>query len=228
MLKVDRKWLVGGGIAGTIVLGAILLRRGRGAAPTKRYTTPADVAERERQRWEGLTEHEPAALAPLQEYWSSTGQGYPGSPDIPWSAAFVTHTVKQSSIPDALLPSGAHVIYARKAYLDRGVPGRYGAYRPTELRVQPNDIVLRSRPGGPGERLGQLTFSDLQRSGAIIPSHADVVTDVGAQEARAIGGNMGPFGYSSVKSRLIPHNGGVITDPAVVAVLRYQSGARFP
>jgi len=225
---VNRKLLIGGGIAGTVVLGAVLW--GKREAGRTHPTMPADVAERELKRWSGLTEHEPAALPLLEEYWASTGQAYPGSPDIPWSAAFVTYTVRASSIPDALLPTGAHVVYARQAYLDRGVPGRYGAYHPTEVRVQPSDIVVRSRPGNEGETLGQLTFSDLQRSGAIIPSHGDVVTDVGETEARAIGGNMGQRGYSSVKSRLIPHNGGIITDPDVVAVLRYQSpgGLRFP
>jgi hypothetical protein len=223
MVAIDRKWLIGGGIAGGVVLGAVLLRGRREDEKAARRTMPADIAERERQRWEGLTEHEPAALPLLKAYWEATGQPYPGSPDIPWSGAFVTYTVGRSSTPGALFPSGAHSVYARQAYLNRGVPGKYGAYRPTEVQVQPNDIVVRKRTGG------DLTFEDLATSGAVIPSHGDVVTDVGATEARAIGGNMGPFGYSTVMSRLIPHNGGIITDPAVVAVLRYQApGLRFP
>lgn len=221
MVAIDRKWLIGGGVAGGVVLAAVLLRSRRD--DKTRPTMPADIAERERRRWEGLTEHEPAALPLLKAYWEATGQPYPESPDIPWSGAFVTYTVRQSSIAGALFPSGAHSVYARQAYLNRGVPGKYGAYRPTEVRVEPNDIVVRKRAGG------DLTFDDLATSGAVIPAHGDIVTDVGATEARAIGGNMGRRGYSTVMSRLIPHNGGVITDPDIVAVLRYQPpGFLFP
>ena len=215
----NRKLLIGAGIAGTVVLGALLLRRDEKAP----FNAPANVAERELKRWSALTEHDPAALPILKEYWAAAGQAYPGSPDIPWSAAFVNYVVRQSNTPDALFPSGAHVYYARQAYLDRGVPGKYGAYHPTEVRVSPGDIVVRKRSGG------DLTFDDIRMSGPMIPSHGDVVTAVGPTSARAIGGNMGPRGYSTVKARLIPHNGSVITDPAVVAVLRYQPGGfRFP
>lgn len=209
-----KKLLIGAGV-GTVVVGALLLldkkKRKEQGAPN----APANVAERELRRWTGVTEHDPEALPLLKEYWAATGQAYPGSPDIPWSGAFVSYVIGRSR-PGALLPSGAHVYYARQAYLDRGVPGKYGAYHPTEVHVSPGDIVVRKRAGG------DLTFSALQTSGPMIPSHADVVTAVGPTAARAIGGNMGPRGYSTVKARLIPHNGGVITDPAVVAVLRYQ------
>ncbi len=206
----DRKLRLGAGIVGGIVLGALLLRRDE-----KAPNTPSNVAERELRRWAGVTEHDPAALPILKEYWAATGQAYE-NPDVPWSGAFVSYAVRQSSTPDALLPTGAHIFYARQAYLDRGVPGKYGAYHPTEVSVQPGDIVVRKRAGG------DLTFNDIRMSGPMIPSHADVVTAVGPTAARAIGGNMGPRYYSTVKSRLIPHNGGIITDPAVVAVLRYQ------
>ncbi len=211
-----KKLLIGGGIVGGVLLGALLLLDKKERQGQRAPNAPANVAERELRRWTGVTEHDPEALPILKEYWAATGQAYPGSPDIPWSGAFVSYVARQSSTPNALLLSGAHVYYARQAYLDRGVPGKYGAYHPTEVHVSPDDIVVRKRAGG------DLTFSDLQTSGPMIPSHADVVTAVGPTAARAIGGNMGPPGYSTVKSRLIPHNGGVITDPAVVAVLRYQ------
>ena len=213
----DRKLLIGSGIVGTVVLGALLLRRDE-KAPSN---APANVAERELKRWSALTEHDPAALPILKAYWATTGQAYPDSPDVPWSAAFVNYVVRSSSTPDALLPTGAHIFYARQAYLDRGVPGKYGAYHPTEVSVQPGDIVVRKRSGD------NLTFDDIRMSGPMIPSHGDVVTAVGPTSARAIGGNMGLRHYSTVKARLIPHNGGVITDPAVVAVLRYQPPGGF-
>ena len=211
----NKKLLIGSGIAGGVVLAALLLRRDE-----KAPNAPANVAERELQRWAGVTEHDPAALPVLKAYWAATGQAYE-NPDVPWSAAFVSYAVRQSSTPNALLPTGAHIFYARQAYLDRGVPGKYGAYHPTEVSVRPGDIVVRGRAGS------GLTFNDIRMSGPMIPSHADVVTAVGPTSASAIGGNMGPRYYSTVKARLIPHNGGVITDPAVVAVLRYQPPA-FP
>ena len=178
--------------------------------------SPAGVAERELLRWQGLTEHDPAAAPILAQYWASVGQNV-SDPDVPWSAAFISYTVKSSETPDALTPSGAHIYYARQAYLDRGVPGRYGAYRPEEVAVEPGDIVVRRRAGD------SFSFSDLQQSGAgMIKTHGDIVTEVGPTTAQAIGGNMGGIGVSTVKERSIPHNGGVVTDPAVVAVLRYQ------
>lgn len=205
-----KQLLIGGGVA-TAVLGALLLRRKDEPAPLG----PENVAERELQRWEGLTEHEPAALPILQEYWAAAGQAYPGSPDVPWSGAFISRVIGEGR-PGALLPSGSHTVYSHWAYLNRGVPGRYGAYEPFEVRVQPGDIVVRKRAGG------DVTFEELRRGGTITPSHGDVVTAVGPSSARAIGGNMGRRGLSTVMAREIPHAGGLITDPAVVAVLRYQ------
>ena len=216
---IDKKLLIGGGVASAVVLGALLLRRDEKAAPN----APANVAERELKRWAGLTEHDPAALPILKGYWAAAGQAYPGSPDVPWSGAFISYAIRSSSTPDALLPSGSHTVYSHQAYLDRGVPGKYGAYRPAEVRVRPGDIVVRKRAGG------DLTFEEVQGGGTVTPSHGDIVTAVGPTSARAIGGNMGLRGYSTVKARLIPHSGGIITDPAVVAVLRYQPpGAVFP
>lgn len=177
--------------------------------------SPVGIAKRELRRWAGITEHDPAAAPILAEYWRSVGQNV-SDPDVPWSGAFISYTVSQSSTPNALTPSGAHIYYARQAYLDRGVPGRYGAYRPTEVALEPGDIVMRKRKGD------DLKFSDLQQSGRLLKTHADIVTAVGPSSAYAIGGNMGGKEISTVKERVIPHSGGVVTDPAVVAVLRYQ------
>lgn len=220
-MRIDRKILIGAGATAGALLAYIALRsKNASQGPL----TPADVAERELVRWEGLTEHDPGADPILREYWASTGQYYPGA-DTPWSGAFITNAVRSSSIPDALLPSGAHTVYAFQAYRDRGVPGRYGMYRPEEVQVRPGDIVIRGRDDS------GVTFDSI-RAGVVAPSHGDIVTAVSPSAARAIGGNMGLQHYSTVKARVIPHNGGVITDPAVVAVLRYQPfsgvGLRFP
>jgi hypothetical protein len=124
--------------------------------------------------------------------------------------------VKNSNTPDALTPYGAHIYYARQAYLDRGVPGRYGAFRPTEVQAAPGDILVRSRNG-------QGSFSDIQKSGPMVTTHGDIVTAVGQSELLAVGGNLD----NTVKERRIPHLGGVVTDPEVFAVLKLQPGARI-
>lgn len=188
--------------------------------------SPAGVAERELLRWQGLTEHDPAAAPILEEYWQSVGQhlaSQPEGPDTPWSAAFISSVITHSDTPNAITPSGAHIYFSRQAWLDRGVPGRYGAYRPEEVSLEPGDIVLRKVLKRGGKVVADpLSFSDLQTGGGTIPTHSDIVTEVGPMSAKAIGGNMGLKGQSTVKERVIPHNGGVVTDPAVVAVLRYQ------
>jgi hypothetical protein len=184
--------------------------------------SPAGIAKRELARWQGVAEHDPAAAPILEEYWQSVGQ-HLVNPDVPWSAAFISYTVTASSTPNAITPSGAHIYFARQAWLDRGVPGRYGAYRPDEVSLEPGDIVLRKVLTRNRKKVeNPLKFSDLQQGGGTIPTHSDIVTEVGPSSAKAIGGNMGPMGMSTVKERVIPHQGGVVTDPMVVAVLRYQ------
>ncbi|KKK91677.1 hypothetical protein LCGC14_2710560, partial [marine sediment metagenome] len=54
----NRKLLIGSGIAGGVVLAALLLRRDEKAP----LNAPANVAERELRRWTGVTEHDPEAL----------------------------------------------------------------------------------------------------------------------------------------------------------------------
>lgn len=175
----------------------------------------AGVARGELLRWAGLTETSPAAEPLLRTYWAAAGQAYPG-PGTAWSGAFVSWVVSQA-LPGALTPSGAHIYYARRAYLDRGVPGRYGAYRPMEVRVEPGDVLLRGRDE-------PLAFSDLtQTTRDFIPTHADIVTEIFGNEARIVGGNVD----NAVSERSVPLNGGVVADPAVVAVLKYQPGQRM-
>jgi hypothetical protein len=63
------------------------------------------------------------------------------------------------------------------------------------------------------------SFSDLQRGGDYKPTHGDIVTAVLPGEIRVVGGNLD----NSVKEKYVRHSGGVITDPAVVAVLKIQA-----
>lgn len=184
-----------------------------GVALVWRRNAPADVAEREARWWEGRTEDDPGTWDRLAEYWHAADQPFPGI-DEPWSAAFISYTVGHSNRPDALEPSGAHIFYTRAAYWDRGVPGRYGAYRPDEVRVQRGDILVRGRSGV------TLTWDDIVRGGDYIPTHGDIVTRVTPTSARIVGGNVG----NAVKGRDIELVDGYALSPPYAAVLRLQKG----
>ena len=176
--------------------------------------SPADVARGEAALWEGLVETDAVALPRLKEYWEPTGQAF-STTDIPWSAAFVSWVVANSNQPEALTPSGAHIYYTRAAYHARGEPGRYGAYKPSELPLEPGDIVVRGR-----KKESPLTWSDISDgSGVFQPTHGDVVTSVTPTSARIVGGNVG----NGVREREIALTNGYATDP-YVAVLRLQPG----
>lgn len=175
--------------------------------------TPVDgnsvsaVAAGEARRWIGLTEKSPTAEPFLREYWASTGQAYPGT-DIAWSGAFVNWVIAHSDTPNSLLQTAAHIYYARKAYADRGISGRYGAFRPEEVTIEPGDIIVGARPGG------LLTFEDIAHGTDFIPTHGDIVTERIGDTLRVVGGNVN----DTVSDRLIPAN-----SPHIIAVLKYQN-----
>lgn len=164
--------------------------------------------------WVGLREKDPDAQPLLKEYWKATGLPFPG-PEQAWSAAFVSWVVQNSTTPNALPPAGAHIYYARAAYLNRGKAGKYGAYRPDEVPLSAGDIILWGRDGVP------FTFDDItDRKRDFIPTHGDVVTEVSNAQATIVGGNVG----DTVKARHVALNdAGRVADPRVVAVLALQS-----
>lgn len=220
--------LFAGLAVGFSVVGALAVLFGRKAAaagpsstdsdpeqseqPPSSIAAPTDVAQVARgevERWKGLDEKSADAEPMLREYWQTTGQPYPG-PETAWSAAFISWVVKHSNIPAALSPSGAHVYYARRAYLDRGKPGRYGAFRPDEVTaIAPGDIVVSRRQGSDEE----LAFDDLTHSGAFIPAHGDVVVDAHGDALRLVGGNV---------NDTVSERSASAKSPNIVAVLRFQ------
>lgn len=174
-------------------------------------TTVAAVALGEVDRWKGLTEASPAADAILRDYWAATGQPYPG-PSTAWSAAFISWVVAHSNVPNALAPSGGHVYYARQAYLDRGKPGRFGAFRLDEVSsIEPGDIVVSSRAADAGAV--PLIFADLQQPGPFVAAHGDVVVAANGSMLHLVGGNVDDG---------VTERAASATSPNLVAVLRYQ------
>lgn len=181
-------------------------KRSEAVTPVDGAPPLVNVARAEAQRWVGLTEKSPEAESILSEYWASTGQAYPG-PETAWSAAFINWAVTQADGPDALFKSGAHIYYARQAYRDRGVSGRYGAFRPSEVEIQPGDIIVSGRDGS------GLTFDNLTNGGGFISAHADIVIDRVRDTLRVVGGNVN----DTVNERAVNAN-----SPNIVAVLRMQ------
>lgn len=179
--------------------------------PTDR--SPGAVAAREAERWKenGLVETDPEAIGRIKAYWGATGLPFPGIEE-PWSAAFISWAVRESENPESLTPSGAHIYYTRAAYYARGETNRYGAFRPSEVKLEPGDIVIRGRSGVPFD------WSDVSAgAGEYIPTHGDLVTDASPSEATIVGGNVG----NAVKARTIGLENGHAPAP-YVAVLRIQ------
>lgn len=177
------------------------------------FVGPAAVAERELDRWVGLKESSPEGSRIIrEEYWGATGGPAPDPTTVPWSGAFITY-VANTGAPGSLTPSGSHSIYAAAA--KNAPPGRYKAYRPEDVVIQPNDIVIRAR--GDEEH----TFEDL--NGNHFPSHGDVVTRVENGSIRSIGGNLD--NSVSVRNYQLNSEGKLATGQTFFAVLRLENGS---
>lgn len=172
------------------------------------------VARYSLDQWRGLTERDPAAAELLADYWRAVGMPPETGAREPWSAAWVSWVVRHSAYPRALSPAAAHVYYARQALADRaaGRVGRYGAFEPSEVLLEPGDIVLRGRAGH------AVTLADLSPSRRdFVPMHGDIVTSVDDASATIVGGNVG----DRVAARALPLVGRrVEPDSPIVAVLK--------
>jgi len=166
----------------------------------------------ELESWRGLTETDQAAAPMLANYWIAAGLPVQ-PPTVPWSSAFMSYVAE-----DALRPSGAHIDYVRAAYADRqkGAPGKYWAYEPSELELRPGDVVVASRSGE------KVDWSDVQHQSGFRPTHGNVVVDVKGAVAKVVGGNVG----NSVRMTDEPiSSDGRPTRPEVFAVLRRGDGS---
>ncbi len=201
-------------VAAGIALGGVVFFLARVLGRGDKLTSIGTIAEKENKQWDGLSEDEINGIELVQQYWSDLGQHFPGI-DIAWSGALVQSVVRRSNTPDALFPSAAHYYYAAQAVKNRGVPGKYGAYRPHERKIEKDDIILTTR-GTP------ITYDDLLRDpGTFRQSHGDIVTKVGEGNARVIGGNVN----NSVFARNFRIDSqGYIAEPNVWAVLKLEKG----
>lgn len=140
---------------------------------------PIERAELELERWSGTKETDARAAPLLARYWAAVGMP-PQSPDVPWSAAFISFVARP-----AVAPSGDHVGYARAAFRARqaGKPGVYWAFQPQELQPTRGDILIRGR-GQP------VSWQDIAQDTGHKDAHGDLVTDAGNGVLTLIGGNV--------------------------------------
>jgi hypothetical protein len=173
---------------------------------------PAAIAEQELERWVNLTESTPEGRRIIQEeYWEAVRPGYrPDPTTVAWSAAFISYVANKGA-PGSLTPADGHSAYAAIAKNAEPGPGKYKAFRPEEVTIQPNDIVIRAR--GEGD---QPTFEDLD--GSYFPSHGDVVTEVDGDSIRVIGGNLSQ--KVEARNYRLDSEGRLATGQTFFAVLR--------
>ncbi len=169
-------WIAGGAAA------LLLLSSRKARAFSTSRSGAVDVALDELALWDGLKETDDQGAAHVNRYWATQGVG-PQDPDHPWSAAFISHVTAKGD-PGALVSYPGHISYTRAAYRNLGVPGRYGAYRPSDVVIQPGDIIVKGRAGEP------VGWSDVVSSTGHKLTHGDIVERVSADTARAIGGNL--------------------------------------
>jgi peptidoglycan hydrolase-like protein with peptidoglycan-binding domain len=187
------------------------------------------VAEQEHRRWnQGGKKHEgdPQMAPVVQDYWRrGVGQNY--SPDVlrnpafqknnPWSAAFISWVMREAGAGNAFPYSSAHARYIVAAKRNRqGNNGNpFKAYRISEVRPQPGDLVCRRRAGG------NTTYDNVQSGHK---THCDVVCEVRPGELITVGGNVS---NSVTVTRVKTDGRGYISDPNYFAVI-HLGAARHP
>ena len=184
--------------------------KGRIPKESTTFVGPAAIAEQQLDRFIGQSESTTEGNRIIrEEYWGAVGVSPPDPTKFPWSGAFITY-VANNGAPGSLTPSGSHSIYAFAAKSKSPAPGKYKAYRPEDVTIQPNDIIIRSR----GSDVH--TFEDL--NGSHFPSHGDVVTQVDGNSLRVIGGNVD--NSVSVSHYSTNSEGKLSSDKRFFAVLR--------
>jgi hypothetical protein len=174
------------------------------------------IAKQEWNRWNKGTikEGDPALRPVLLDYWvTGTGRrlNQPGWWSAhPWSAAFISWVMCKSGAGAAFAYSAAHAVYIARAKQNRlaNAANPFKAYRVTEVKPRPGDLVCRSRAGSGA------TY-DTIRPGML--THCDVVTDIQSGRLLTIGGNV----KQSVSQTQVSTNAaGFVTKPGYFAVIR--------
>lgn len=186
----------------------------------------ATIATREKARWAGRSETDPAMRHRLDAYWTC-GYGVAQQPSVAWSAAFVSHVMKWADAGSAFDYSANHVSYvagAKRNRVERDRANPFWAFRPEERAPAVGDLVCKERSNS------GVTYDNVD-DGTFRASHCDIVVERRADELVIIGGNVGntvqsPATAAALRENTVPLDGdGRVTDPSVFAVVLIRDRA---
>lgn len=146
------------------------------------------MAAQEELNWwnsKGCTEAQSPCAGRVGQYWKNLGIIMDGTNPTPWSAAFICHCMRQAGMPDMEFPySAAHAAYIRWAIVNQtqGKPHKtYYGRRINEYAPKPGDLIATWRQK-------KVTYGSIPNGH--FSSHCDIVVDLTATHAIAIGGNV--------------------------------------
>ena len=154
------------------------------------------IANKEIEKWKGLTELSQRASQTLISYWKSVGRVF--SPrdmqskevhsKYPWSSAFISWLFFKAGAKKRFPYSAAHSGYFQVAKKNRDNPkAALRGFRITEYAPKVGDLVVYSRQQGKGyDSVGHF------------PSHGEVVIEVGKGFIKTVGGNVSNMVKASV------------------------------
>ena len=169
----------------------------------------------------GVSEKEDPLKSDIGRMWESAGinQGWDGSTDQPWSAAYISDVMKRAGV-DNFDSSAGHAKYINGAIEARkagDTDASHWGYRTSERAPQPGDLLCFARADSGA------TYDD--QKGGKYASHCDIVTGVRDGFVDVIGGNVGDGANDSVSARsFTTDENGMVNDPSKswIAVLAPQ------
>jgi peptidoglycan hydrolase-like protein with peptidoglycan-binding domain len=179
------------------------------------------LAKQEAQRWRNgtLKENNSSMHPVLRTYWQK-GVGYlPSKPNwwssVPWSAAFISYVIRQAGAGNAFRYSAGHSYYIVAAKNNRLTNNNnpFKAYRVSEVKAVPGDIVCKRRAGSGA------TYENIKEGMA---THCDIVVEVHPRKLVTIGGNVS---HSVSFTEVTTDANGFINKPDYFAVIKVGMGS---
>jgi|GEM_PF-5407468 len=105
--------------------------------------------------------------------------------DVPWSAAFISWTMRIAGADQRFHYSAQHSVYIYQAirdFLQKRDSAGYWCWRLNELKPSPGDVICWSREPG-------IDYD--HQNGGDYKGHCDVIVEVNGSEVQVIGGNVG-------------------------------------
>ncbi|MBB2487447.1 DUF2272 domain-containing protein [Mitsuaria sp. WAJ17] len=163
-----------------------------------RWKLRSDELERPRGQ-ASPTEAEPAFTSRVLHYWFAIGQAeglqrliYPDGSLLPWSAAFISYLAKTAGLSaQQFPPSAAHWSYIR-ASLEQPRRSSFELLDAATAGPRVGDLICAPREAAIQrfDNFAQLQRLTRQERERLWPFHCDLVVEVQADRAGAIGGNV--------------------------------------